>query len=55
MDDEFIQKLSYKSGYDKEAIHALVYDLHFAQAQTQVTDHALLELNHKLETFYRHA
>jgi hypothetical protein len=55
MDDEFVQRLAYKSGYDKEAIQALVYDLHYAQAQPQITDHALLELNHKLETFYKHA
>lgn len=55
MDDDFIQRLAYKSGYDQQAIQALVYDLHYAQAQPQITDHELLELNHKLETFYQFA
>jgi hypothetical protein len=55
MDDDFVQRLAYKSGYDQQAIQALVYDLHFAQAQAQLSDHALLELNHKLETFYQFA
>jgi hypothetical protein len=55
MDDDFVQRLAYKSGYDQQAIQALVYDLHFSQAQSQLSDHALLELNHKLETFYQFA
>ena len=55
MDDDFVQRLAYKSGYDQQAIKALVYDLHFAQAQSQLSDNALLELNHKLETFYQFA
>jgi len=55
MDDEFVKRLAWKSGYDQQAIQALVYDLHFAQAQTHLSDQALLELNHKLETFYQYA
>lgn len=55
MDEEFVQRLAYKSGYDQHAIQALVYDLRYAQDTPQVSDHALLELNHKLETFYQYA
>ncbi|WP_315822011.1 hypothetical protein [Paraflavitalea speifideaquila] len=55
MDDEFVKRLSYKSGYDQQAVQALVYDLQFAADAPQLSDQALLELNHKLETFYQHA
>lgn len=55
MDDDFVKRLTYKSGYDQEAVQALVYDLQYAQDAPQVSDHALLELNHKLETFYQYA
>lgn len=55
MDEDFVKRLAYKSGYDQQAVQALVYDLQYAQDSPQVSDHALLELNHKLETFYQYA
>lgn len=55
MDEDFVKRLSYKSGYDQQAVQALVYDLQYAQDAPQMSDHALLELNHKLETFYQYA
>jgi hypothetical protein len=55
MDEDFVQRLAYKSGYDQQAVHALVYDLRYAQDSPQVSDYELLELNHKLQTFYQYA
>lgn len=55
LDEDFVQRLAYKSGYDQRAVQTLVYDLQYAQDAPQVSDHALLELNHKLETFYQYA
>jgi hypothetical protein len=55
LDSDFVQRLTYKSGYDQRAVQLLVYDLQYAQDAPQVSDHALLELNHKLETFYQYA
>ncbi|MDF2190170.1 hypothetical protein [Paraflavitalea sp. CAU 1676] len=55
MDDEFVQRLTYKSGYDAAAVQGLVYLLQYAADSPQVTDQVLLELNHKLETFYQKA
>lgn len=55
MDADFVKRLTYKSGYDQQAVQALVYDLQYAQDAPQVSDQALLELNHKLETFYQYA
>lgn len=55
LDDDFIQRLAFKSGYDQEAVKSLVYALRYAQDAPQVTDDALLELNHQLERFYQKA
>lgn len=53
MDDEFIEKLSHKSGYDKESLANLVYQLKYAQAHYEVTDLELLELQQLLDHFYQ--
>jgi hypothetical protein len=54
MDDEFVEKLSHKSGYEKEALARLVYQLKYAQAHAGVTDLELLELQQQLDHFYQH-
>ena len=54
MDDEFVEKLSHKSGYDKETLANLVYQLKYAQAHEGVSDMELLELQQKLDHFYQH-
>jgi len=55
LDDDFVQRLAFKSGYDQSAVRSLVYALQYAQDSPAVTDQVLLELNHKLETFYQQA
>lgn len=55
MNEEFVQRLAYKSGYDQQAVQELVYELQYALDTPQLSDHALLTLNHKLETFYQYA
>lgn len=54
MDEEFIEKLSHKSGYEKESLAKLVYQLKYAQAHYGVTDLELLELQQMLDHFYQH-
>lgn len=54
MDDDFIERLSHKSGYDKESLKTLVYQLKYAQAHYGVTDMELLELQQQLDHFYQH-
>ncbi len=41
MDGDFVKRLAYKSGYDQQAVQALVYDLQYAQDAPQVSDHGL--------------
>lgn len=53
MDDDFITKLSHKSGYNKTALSNLVYQLKYAQAHPDVSDLELLELQKQLDHFYQ--
>ena len=53
MDEEFITKLAHKSGYDRAALHNLVYQLKYAQAHPDVSDLELLQLQKQLDHFYQ--
>jgi len=53
-DPEFEKRLAWKTGYDVFALKDLVYYMNMLQDEYAVTDEALLELNHKLEHFYKH-
>jgi len=53
-DDEFEKRLAYKSGYDSEELHELLYQMKMLDSQPDVTDQELLEFNRQLEKFYKH-
>jgi hypothetical protein len=53
MDEEFEKRLAWKTGHDAAAISALMNQIHFVQLQTSVSDDALMDLNAKLENFYK--
>ena len=52
-DEEFEKRLAWKSGHDPAAIPDLVYHLKYVQDQYSVSDEALMELNSRMENFYR--
>ena len=54
LDDEFENKLAYKSDYDRAAIHDIVYTINTLPDQLSVTDDELLAFNAKLEKFIKH-
>jgi hypothetical protein len=54
LNEEFEQRLAYKSGYDADAVKNLFYYMRFTQHQATVSDEELLRLNHKLDKFYKH-
>ena len=54
LNDEFENKLAYKSDYDKAAIHDIVYTINTLPDQLSVTDEELLAFNDKLEKFIKH-
>jgi hypothetical protein len=54
-DPEFEKRLVWKTGYDANALKDMVYFMNMLQDEYAVTDEALLELNQKLEHFYKHA
>jgi len=53
LDEEFIDRLSYKSGFNKQELKELVYDLKSFQENPLRTDEELLVLNKKMEAFYK--
>ena len=54
LNDEFENKLAYKSDYDRTAIHDIVYTINTLPDQISVTDEELLTFNAKLEKFIKH-
>ena len=54
LNDEFENKLAYKSDYDKSAIHDIVYTIRTLPDQISISDHELLAFNDKLEKFIKH-
>jgi hypothetical protein len=54
-DPEFENRLAWKTGYDVNALKDLLYYMNMLQDQPEVTEEGLLELNRKLEHFYKHA
>jgi hypothetical protein len=55
LDAAFVERLSYKTGYPKEALQELVTDMQYSQDSYSLTDLELLALNRKMEEFYKHA
>lgn len=53
LDSEFAEKLSYKSGYDKVLVKDIVDQIKVMQQQQSLSDGGLLELNKKIEAFYK--
>jgi VanZ family protein len=53
-DPEFESRLAWKTGYDLNAIKDLLYYMNMLQDEPSVTDEGLLELNRKLEHFYKY-
>jgi hypothetical protein len=54
-DADFIERLSYKTGYPKETLQDLVTDIQRLQLESVVTDEELLAFHRKIDTFYKHA
>ena len=54
LNDEFENRLAYKSDYDRKAIHDIVYTINTLPDQLSVTDEELMAFNDKLEKFIKH-
>jgi hypothetical protein len=54
LNEEFENKLAYKSDYDRTAIHDIVYSIKTLSDQLSLTDEELLTFNDKLEKFIKH-
>jgi len=54
LNDEFENKLSYKSGYDIGAVRDIIYAVKTIPDRLVITDDELLDFNNKLEKFTKH-
>lgn len=54
-DPEFEKRLAWKTGYDINVLKNLLYYMNMLQDEPEVSEEALLELNSKLEHFYKYA
>jgi hypothetical protein len=55
LDEEFVNRLSYKSGFSKEGLTGLVELISTFQLDPDLTDEQLLQFNKKIEEFYKRA
>ena len=54
LDNNFLEKLAYKSGYDKDDLGKIVEKIAYYQKHVYVTDDSLMDFNNKIEAFYKH-
>jgi len=54
LDEEFIRRLSYKSGYSRQALEEIVTDIKMFQDGFSPEDDVMIEFNKKLEAFYKY-
>jgi len=54
LNDDFENKLAYKSDYDRTAIRDIIYTIKTLPDQPSITDEELLSFNNKLEKFTKH-
>jgi len=55
LDEDFVNRLSYKSGFSKEGLTGLVNLIRTFQLDPYLTDEQLLQFNKKIEEFYKQA
>jgi len=53
LNDVFAEKLAYKSGYDKNLTKEIVDNILYVQLNRELSDHNLMQLNQRLEAFYK--
>jgi hypothetical protein len=54
LDEEFVKRLSYRTGYPKEALLPLVDYMQQLPLKAYIPDEELLNFHHQLEAFYKH-
>jgi len=53
LDEDFVERLAYKSGFDKNELKRLIYDIKTFQDTPSPSDKSLMELNERMEAFYK--
>lgn len=55
LDEDFVHRLSYKSGFDKQELKSLVESIQTLSNDPELEDDALLNFNKQIEAFYKKA
>ncbi len=55
LDEQFVEKLAFKSGYNKEALQQIVYSVNTLQDHPAFSDEDLVAFSKNLESFYKHS
>ena len=55
LDDDFTERLSHKTGFDKQELKLMIDDIRAYQNNAIPSDEALLDLNKRMESFYKQA
>ena len=55
LDEDFIDRLSYKSGFDKEELKGLIDSIQTLSNDPDLEDEALLNFSRQIEEFYKKA
>ena len=53
LDDKFVERLAYKSDYDREELAKIVKNIAVYQEHVYVSDDSLMDFNNKIEAFYK--
>ena len=53
LDQEFTDRLSYKSGYNKESVSNIIEHIRSIQQQQLISDENLIAFNKEIEQFYK--
>jgi hypothetical protein len=54
LDEQFVDRLAYKSGYSKAELREIVDNIAIFQDYVYVSDDSLMDFNNKIEAFYKH-
>ncbi|HUR12100.1 MAG TPA: hypothetical protein VM012_12050, partial [Flavitalea sp.] len=54
LNDDFVKRLAYKSGYPEQAVHQVVDAFKLAEKKQTINEEELMELNDLLENFNKH-
>jgi hypothetical protein len=54
LDEEFVKRLAYRTGYARESVQEIVQTIRDLPSRGYVSDQDLIQFHRQLEAFYKH-